>query len=65
MLDIHKLKSLASDIDVLYVEDEPELRDSLTKYLSNFFDRVDIAKDGLDGLKHYQEHQYGLVVTDI
>jgi len=65
MSDIKALKSLASDFKVLYVEDEPDLRDAVGIYLRKIFDHVDTAENGKEGLKKYQEHQYDIIITDI
>lgn len=65
MIDVSLIKSLASDISVLYVEDEPDLRNTTAKYFKKLFSRVDIAEDGQDGLKHFQENKYDIVITDI
>lgn len=65
MIDVKTLKSLAGDFKVLYVEDEPELRNSVATYLRKIFESVDAAEDGQAGLKKYQEHSYDIVITDI
>lgn len=65
MTDIKALKSLAGGFKVLYVEDEPEVRNSVGIYLQKIFDSVDIAEDGKEGLKKFQEHHYDIVITDI
>ncbi len=65
MIDVKTLKSLAGGFKVLYVEDEPELRDSVGSYLRKIFDHVDTAEDGQIGLKKFQEHSYDIVITDI
>lgn len=65
MIDINAIKSLASDIHVLYVEDETELRNTTAKYFRKIFFHVDVAEDGQDGLKNFQENKYDIVITDI
>jgi putative nucleotidyltransferase with HDIG domain len=65
MPDIKELRSLARDLTVLYVEDEPELRASVANYLTKIFSKVETAEDGQMGLKKYQEGVYDIVITDI
>ena len=65
MIDVKILKSKASGLTVLYVEDEELVRESVSNYLHKIFASVDVAKDGEDGFKKYQEKHYDIVVTDI
>jgi len=65
MTDIKALKSLARDFKILYVEDEPELRNAIGIYLQKIFNNVDTAENGKEGLKKYQKHHYDIVITDI
>jgi len=58
-------------LNVLYVEDDDNLRQSTLNLLKNYFTNIDIAKDGRDGLEKYinfnRENQksYDIVITDI
>ena len=65
MTDVSAIKSLASDIRVLYVEDDSQLRDKTAAYFKKIFSHVDVAQDGQDGLKHFQENRYDIVFTDV
>jgi len=65
MIDVKVLKSVATEIRILYVEDEDELRQSIALYLNKIFAHVDIAEDGQQGLTKYLDHEYDLVITDI
>lgn len=60
-VDLEFLKSLS----VLYVEDEEEVRQALSRFLSRRFARLDVAANGEEGLLAFREHRHDVVVTDI
>jgi len=71
-MDIAKLlQDQALELNVLYVEDEEIIRTPTAKMFSNFFNKVDTAEDGAEGLKQYIDfHEttgshYDLVISDI
>lgn len=61
----------SKQLNVLYVEDAEQLRSATSTLLMRFFNRVDVAIDGLDGYTKYQEYfketknYYDIVITDI
>ncbi len=61
----------SKDLNILYVEDDKVLRETTAKLFSNFFNRVDIAIDGQDGLEKYrtyleeEQKSYDIVISDI
>ena len=71
MKKVKLLKDQANALSVLYVEDELELRTSVVEFLSNFFDTVEEAEDGLSGLAKYKSfkevsgHYFDIVIADI
>jgi len=65
MHNIKELQAISSEFRVLYVEDEKELRESLTEYLSKIFRSVETAENGEIGLQKYKEQPYDIVITDI
>ena len=65
MTNIKELKSLAAEIRVLFVEDEPELRASVLTYLQKIFAYVESASNGEEGLAAYQAGEFDLVLSDI
>ena len=72
MINSKELKNRTKDLSILYVEDHDELRNSTNDILKNFFNVVDSAEDGLQGLKLYQDYMqksegksYDIVLTDI
>jgi len=63
--DIKNLKTLCSDYKLLYVEDDDLARKASSELFSNFFNDIDSAKDGQDGLDKFKSASYDLVITDI
>ena len=62
---LKELKFYASSLNILVVEDDHDLRESLQELLATLFREVHIAKDGLDALKKFKENRYDIVLTDI
>lgn len=52
-------------LSVLYVEDESEVRDLLTRFLSRWVGTVLTAANGQEGVRLFRERRPDLVVTDI
>lgn len=65
MVSARELKEAAQGVSVLYVEDESELRENTIRLLSNFFNSIDYAENGQEGLEKYKKGSYDLVITDI
>jgi putative nucleotidyltransferase with HDIG domain/diguanylate cyclase (GGDEF)-like protein len=65
MLKIKELKSLTSNLSVLYVEDDDEIRIQMSKYFEKLFASVTSAKDGLEGFEYFQKDSFDVVVTDL
>ncbi|SFV62924.1 diguanylate cyclase (GGDEF domain) [hydrothermal vent metagenome] len=53
------------DITILYVEDETNVREMLTRFLQRFCRELYVAKDGQEGLELYKEHHPDIVISDI
>lgn len=62
---IESLREKAADFSILYVEDEPELREKIAAFLRKIFSRIEIAADGAEGLERYLHGHYDIVITDI
>lgn len=60
-MDKNKIRALK----VLYVEDEATLQQSTKNFLDRFFDNIDVADNGEEGLKLFKENRYDVVLTDI
>ncbi len=53
------------NIKVLYVEDNKDARDETLGLLEQFFNNIDTACDGIDGLEKFKNNGYDLIITDI
>lgn len=68
---IQELLQEVGELSILYIEDNTPVRESTLELLGMFFDHVDIAVDGEEGLQkyeaYYEAHQrnYDIVLTDI
>lgn len=62
---VRELEKYSKKLRVLYVEDEDKVRFETADYLSDFFDQVDTAKNGMEGLSKYRENAYDIVISDI
>ncbi len=51
--------------NILYVEDDANLRAATAKLFGQFFSTVDVADDGLMGLTLFEKNRYDLVITDV
>lgn len=60
-----QLKEIGYEMSLLLVEDDLVLIDQLKQFLSRFFGKVDIAKNGLEALEHFKKRPYDLVITDL
>jgi YesN/AraC family two-component response regulator len=71
MIEIKALMEQTKPLHILYVEDNEEARLQTLKMLQNFFDHVDVAVDGAEGLEKYvayhDTHQryHDIVISDI
>lgn len=70
-MDIKQIYSLSKELNVLYVEDEFKVREQYRNFFTKFFNSVDIAEDGEEGLSKYIEYYekyhryYDIVISDI
>ncbi len=60
-MNLDVLKSLT----LLYVEDEPLIRENAVEYLNRYCGKVYEAIDGEDGYQKYQAHSPDLIISDI
>lgn len=56
--------SLLKRLTILLVEDDEELRDSLSQTLSIFFHKVIIAKNGIEALEVLVQNKIDMILTD-
>ena len=65
MVDIKKLKKMTHKLSLLYVEDEKTIQLKMGQYLKKFFGFVEVANDGLEGLKAFKKQKFDIVITDL
>ncbi len=67
--ELLKMINRTRNLNVLFVEDNADIRISIEEILSQFFDNITIAVDGQDGLEKYissrENNTFDLVLTDI
>ncbi|ABR46830.1 response regulator receiver protein [Alkaliphilus metalliredigens QYMF] len=57
--------SVLYHLKVLYVEDEPDTREEMTKFLKRRVGKLYVAKNGLEGIAAFDQNQPHIVVTDL
>jgi DNA-binding response OmpR family regulator len=50
---------------ILVVEDQPEISKIITRYLESENYLTDLAQDGFDALKRFNQNTYHLVLLDV
>lgn len=65
MITAKQVYYFSRPLHVLYVEDDSNLRADMSALFESFFERIDTAVDGVDGLEKYNNHPYDIVITDI
>ncbi len=70
MLDAKAVLEYTRGVHVLYVEDEAVVAEQTMLLLNDYFERVDYAHDGKEGLDKYNQareasDEYDLIITDI
>ena len=65
MINIIELKQIASNINILYIEDELSIQKTMSKYLRKFFSSVTTANNGLEGLDFYKKNKFDIIITDL
>ena len=64
-MQIKELANLTSSISILYIEDDKYLKEQNQELFKNLFKIVDIADNGVDAIKLYEQNKYELIITDI
>lgn len=65
MSNLKQMHENMSHLNVLYVEDESEVRGVTIQFLKKIFTNVDSAIDGQDGLEFFQKNKYDIVISDL
>lgn len=70
-MSFNSLKNISKNLNILYVEDDEELRKSMARAFSKLFKVVDLAVDGKEGLDLYNNFvlennaYYDIVISDL
>ena len=65
---MHKLTEIIKysyNLNLLYVEDNEEVRNSTMIILKEFFENITIAENGQEGYERFMEQKFDLIMTDI
>lgn len=71
MLMTQTIYEQTKKLSLLFVEDDPQLRQRTVEILEDYFSRVDFAEDGIDALEQFNRYYdlkntyYDLVISDI
>ncbi|MDH5561440.1 MAG: hybrid sensor histidine kinase/response regulator [Deltaproteobacteria bacterium] len=60
-----ELLALSKKQKLLFVEDDANLRMVTHKLLSNFFESIEIAENGKEGLAKFRDNHFDLVISDL
>lgn len=60
-----ELKSLASTLSILYIEDEEDTRIQISEILRMFFKKIYVAQNGKEGTEIFINTPIDLVLTDV
>ncbi|MDD2828493.1 MAG: response regulator transcription factor [Sulfuricurvum sp.] len=70
-MNLEKIYEQTRRMNVLFVEDDPQLRERTAEMLEDCFYRLEIAEDGVDALEKYKEYYnrkgsyFDIVISDI
>lgn len=62
---VKELVEYTKDLRVLVVEDDNKIREEIGNFLSDFFQTIDTAANGQEGLDKYKQDDYDIVISDI
>ncbi len=65
MYSIKDLHKYSHDLNVLYVEDDDNLRNETETLFKMLFKNIDTAEDGSVGLQKFNDNFYDLVISDV
>ena len=64
-MKVEELYKYSKDLDALYVEDDERVREDTLNLLERFFHKVDVAPNGVEGLRLFTHKAYDIVITDV
>ncbi len=68
MFDLENLEDLieyTQKLNLLYVEDNPDAKDTTLIVLKDFFNNITVATNGEEGLEKFKQNDIDLIITDI
>jgi len=65
MKEIKELIKKTQHLNVLFVDDEKDIRDSVKIFFDKFVKNFFLANDGKEGLKTFKEENIDVIITDI
>lgn len=65
MQEIKDLIQKTQNLNVLFVDDEKDIRNSIKIFFDKFVKNFYLANNGLEGLKIFKEKEIDVVITDI
>ena len=65
MKELQEMIRFLKKLKLLYVEDNKETRESTLLILEDFFNKIEVANDGKEGLEIFRTFEIDLIITDI
>tara|TARA_R110002033_G_scaffold102305_2_gene150231 strand:+ start:2348 stop:2821 length:474 start_codon:yes stop_codon:yes gene_type:complete len=65
MSNLKALKEVAKDLSALIVEDSIAIQNQMRVFLEKLFDKVYVAKDGIEALEICRNYNPNIILTDI
>lgn len=63
--EIEDMAEKTAPFSLLYVEDDPNVQETMLRLLQLLFAKIDTAADGVEGLEQFEKHKPDMVITDI
>lgn len=64
-MTLAEIQKYTKEFSILYAEDEESVRTAMAEVLGFFFNKIDIATNGAEGLELFHKNKYDIIVTDI
>lgn len=64
-MQIEKFRKFTKNRKILYVEDDDIIREEVSSILTNFFDTLFVACNGIEALNIYAQHKIDIIITDL
>lgn len=64
-MNLKDLAEVAKKFNVLFVEDDLTVQEITKRVLGSFFQNIDVASNGLEGLELFKNNNYNLIISDL